>query len=323
MINLDNVAKIKNSYSSKDRPEVVFAPAVYVLEPTSRCNLACPICPNPLIAPEKHGDMSVEQGVLAARKISPFAELVMLYFMGEPLMHPQIFNYIRGVRKEIQGKIAISTNAVLLDAQARSSLLHSGVDIVICSIDGYTKRRYEKIRRGAIFEDVISNVENLLAERAGHAPDIVVKCIDVGIPQAELDEFKKHWASLGASAHISWFNTWGGQISSAQSSGLAPFPHVSKARMPCSEPWFKMVINWRGDVVLCCVDWQSNIKLGNIFEMGVEEIWYGAIAKDLRLKHRLEKWNQISSCSKCTQWSDIGELDVYCQPRPENYHVVF
>jgi radical SAM protein with 4Fe4S-binding SPASM domain len=269
------------------------------------------------------GEMSVEMGVVAARKIRPFAEFVMLYFVGEPLLHPRIFDFIDAVRKEIDGKIAISTNAVLLDENARSRLLASGIDIVICSIDGNTKSRYERIRKGANYETVITNVECLLRERREYAPQIIVKCIDVGISKTEAMEFEKRWSGLGATAHLSWFNTWGGTLRSHSAHAVAPFPYENRRRVACADLWFKMVVNWNGDVVLCCVDWNSTVIIGNIFKMELNEIWHGEAARRLREKHGMEDWGGVPRCSKCTQWSEMAELDIYCSPSSENHRVVF
>jgi radical SAM protein with 4Fe4S-binding SPASM domain len=324
MINPLNTSRLTDAYLSGE-PSGDYFPSVYVMEPTSRCNLVCPMCPNSMIPNSQHGVMTAESAGIISKIIAPYAELVMLYFVGEPLMHPNIFEYIASVRSSVKGKLALSTNATLLDKKNREALLSSGIDIIICSIDGVAKEKFEKIRRGAIFEDVVTNVELLLKERQNSIqPEIVVKCIDINISDGEQRNFISHWTALGAKSHISWLNTWGGTFSKSKKASRVFFPNEGKPRRHCAELWFKMVINWRGDVVLCCVDWQSKVILGNILEdKNLNNIWHGQSILSLREKHLAHNWSEVSVCSTCTEWSDISEQEIYYNAESASYDVVF
>ena len=50
---------------------------------------------------------------------------------------------------------------------------------------------------------------------------------------------------------------------------------------PCSEPLKRMIVNHRGDMLMCCDDVTGNFNLGNIRDHSIEELWYGARHQDL------------------------------------------
>lgn len=52
---------------------------------------------------------------------------------------------------------------------------------------------------------------------------------------------------------------------------------------PCFEPPRRMVINHRGDMLLCCDDMIGHYNLGNIRDHTLEELWYSDVHQDLVL----------------------------------------
>src|SRR5208283_3330692 len=62
--------------------------------------------------------------------------------------------------------VVISTNASILDKKRSLSLLDSGLDEIMFSVDGYTKETFEAIRTGLHYETVLRNILGFLEERA-------------------------------------------------------------------------------------------------------------------------------------------------------------
>ena len=132
------------------------------LEVASVCDLACPHCYRQYIAtPDKL--MSKE---LAFKLIDQLAELkvpsVKFNWRGEPLMNknlPDIIDYAKqnGVLETI-----INTNATYLKGNYADELISSGLDLLIYSFDGGSKKTYDKLRPGRFkknsFEDIIKNI---------------------------------------------------------------------------------------------------------------------------------------------------------------------
>lgn len=68
---------------------------------------------------------------------------------------------------------------------------------------------------------------------------------------------------------------------------------------PCHYPFYKMFVDWNGDVLFCSNDWQKEIVIGNLTNSTLEEVWLGDKIKEIR--ERLIKGDRTNSpCNKCT-----------------------
>jgi radical SAM protein with 4Fe4S-binding SPASM domain len=84
------------------------------------------------------------------------------------------------------------------------------------------------------------------------------------------------------------FNNRGGMLSKQ-----------SSLQKPCWLPFYKVLVDWNGDVIICCNDWNRNQKFNNIHNLSIDQIWMSeefiTIRKDLETGNR----NKISSCVSC------------------------
>ena len=65
----------------------------------------------------------------------------------------------------------------------------------------------------------------------------------------------------------------------------------------CPAPHDQFVIQWNGDVVSCCTDYEGLTKTGNVFASSVEEVWRSATRRD-RLRDMLEG-RLLDVCARC------------------------
>ena len=67
----------------------------------------------------------------------------------------------------------------------------------------------------------------------------------------------------------------------------------------CFLPFYKLVIDWNGEVLLCCNDWKRAHKgFGNINKTSLKDIWYGEEFNKVRLN--LIEGNRIGpACINC------------------------
>lgn len=72
-----------------------------------------------------------------------------------------------------------------------------------------------------------------------------------------------------------------------------------KTRKQCSFPMFKIMIMYDGNVPLCCNDWDCEIKLGNILEKSLMDIWNSETAKIYRNYHAIGRGKELVLCKKC------------------------
>lgn len=70
--------------------------------------------------------------------------------------------------------------------------------------------------------------------------------------------------------------------------------------MPCLQPTGQLVINWNGDVLLCCNDYYAKYCFGNLKEISVLDAWNNAQFKKYRKILRKEGGRaKIDLCRNC------------------------
>jgi radical SAM protein with 4Fe4S-binding SPASM domain len=127
---------------------------------------------------------------------------------------------------------------------------------------------------------------------------IVVSCYDGELAR---DNFHKLLSGCGIEYHVRelWgdFNKVVTENDFNSRTGLVPI--VTNGSGQCYLPFYKLFIDWNGDVVLCSNDWhRKESGLGNINKDTVYDIWFGnkltEIRKNLRDGNRCGK-----ACKDC------------------------
>lgn len=66
----------------------------------------------------------------------------------------------------------------------------------------------------------------------------------------------------------------------------------------CHYPFYKIFIDWNGQVLFCANDWGRNVIVGNIRERKIEEIWMSRQMKEIRLR-LADGDRSMHPCSGC------------------------
>jgi len=159
-----------------------FPRAVFV-ELTQNCNLCCPMCRSAVYSrPEFNMPYSLFQSIAAT--LFPYAELVDLRGWGESLMYPRIKEAIE-YANSFDCRVRILTNLNV----GISTLKHIMKNRVITgiSLDAANQNLYEKIRVGAKFSRVVTNIKKLVSyrEQFNLAKETVYICVVVMRENAE------------------------------------------------------------------------------------------------------------------------------------------
>jgi MoaA/NifB/PqqE/SkfB family radical SAM enzyme len=96
----------------------------------------------------------------------------------------------------------------------------------------------------------------------------------------------------------------------APTSGAGPAPEAPPGSGPgrepevlprpdtyCPAPYDQFVIQWNGDVVSCCTDYEGGTKTANVFTAGIEAVWRSDVLKQRR-KDMLEG-RLLDVCARC------------------------
>lgn len=144
-------------------------PRRIVLEPTTRCNLACRMCV------KQSGDQAICEGDMDPATFAnlapalPQAEAITFSGIGEPLLHPGLEELIARAKALLPetAQVGMQSNGVLVTPQRARSLLQAGLSRICLSVDGSSPELFSRIRRGGQLGDIEQAFAALDQERRG------------------------------------------------------------------------------------------------------------------------------------------------------------
>ena len=164
--------------------------------------------------------------------------------------------------------------------------------------------RFGKFARELGFREVLmaTNADYMTEERAAELDGVFTRLlIALYMDEPKKSEREKWLRSVFSKTELLF--TGGGHIPTHFSpvfdvKGLAQ-AHLDR---PCSLPLERMILNHRGDMLLCCDDVVGNFDLGNVRTHSLRELWYGKkhqqILKDLLVAGGRRKHPYCSSCPR-------------------------
>ncbi|MGQ9662583.1 MAG: radical SAM/SPASM domain-containing protein [Kiritimatiellia bacterium] len=281
------------------RQEVLgYLPIRLWVESASACNLRCPMCLNKDMPLTEKNVMPYELFVKIVDEARGFVNDMYLHHRGEPLLNRRLPEMIAYAEKA-GIKTRFHTNGALLDEQRSRALLAAGPHLVSFSVDGFEKKAYEEIRRGAVFEETVENILRFVQIRrsAGlRRPYVVVERIRFRDsarrenPQAVATLTRRFLDSGVDEVIVKEEYVW-----ATEDALEVAGPPVAKA---CTFAWYAMVICADGTVTACPQDFRARMSLGKVQDATLVEIWNGPAYRDLR-KRLATALDSLPLCRKC------------------------
>lgn len=268
-------------------------PVEITVELTNKCNLNCIFCPHSKMRrAQGFMDFSLFKNIID--EVAGFAECIDLDLMGESTMHPNIIEMIQYCKKAGL-KVTLNSNMVKVDQKLGKSLIDSGLDMLVMSIDSVHKETYEKLRRGASFDETKHNVHTLLSL---DSKDLyrVVQMVYITHNKAEAGQFIRHWRNSNANfVRIQPY-----QNVDKQNLQLNALPARRRSkRRPCIHPWKKIAVCWDGTAVICCNDYDKFKVVGDVKKESVLDIWNGQGMQGIRRNFVAGDFRELSLCRDC------------------------
>jgi len=318
-LGLKNPKNFKNYYwhlwDLKNRPSQKRADFLSAqIEPTTRCNLKCPMCLHAFDKMQKP-DMTLDQFKNILDQL-PFLANVTLQGIGEPFLNPDIFEMIDEAKKR-KIHVGLTTNATLLNKEKKEKLVESDIDWVYISIDTAEKEKYEKIRRGASYEKTIDNIRNLIKtdnkinigfwvlmmeETAGDAGGIIDLAKDLGIKKIVFQNAVHNWGyhDFKNNSVVDTNLKHLTEVIKDKSERPEIEININQRRgKKCHWPWRALYITCDGYLTPCCMQGSDPeiINFGNIFKTSVEKIVNNQKYQDFRQSLNSDTPPQI--CKNC------------------------
>ncbi|MEK9723186.1 MAG: radical SAM/SPASM domain-containing protein [Rhodospirillaceae bacterium] len=269
------------------------------IEVATVCDLACPFCfrqtyatPDKVIADDlcfRIIDQAVELGVPSLK----------FNWRGEPLLNPKLPDYVAYAKDKGVLDTLINTNATKLEDAMSRRLIEAGLDLMIYSFDGGTAETYEKMRPGRFaenrFADVYANIRRfaeIRAEMGAEFPRTKIQMILTEDSFAEQDAFFELFGHCVDDVTVKQYTERGAGLSDldpatreALAAALAehglpedtPYMRemdgelfVATGRLPCEQPFQRLLVTYDGRVAMCCYDWGAQHPIGYLDRVAVD-----------------------------------------------------
>jgi radical SAM protein with 4Fe4S-binding SPASM domain len=195
---------------------------------------------------------------------------IELFHFGESLLHPQICE-MNELASSKGLNTVLSVNAIELTKTIAENLIKGEAGKIIVSIDGFDTESFFKIRGRKInYQKAIENVldASSLIKSLNGKTNLVVRMIALKQNSHKIDDFKNFWKENDIESEIRPFFPWG-EKNMVELGDYEKYPPF----MPCPFSWQYLVVQWNGDVVACCRDYNAENKMGNVNEGTLEELW--------------------------------------------------
>lgn len=291
-----------------------------------QCNVRCTMC--------YQTDFSASRNMKPAlyidrlRHVYPQLRTVKL-IGGEPTIMKNCRDAATLFRQEYPNvKLDVTTNGVFIDDFWHEAFVQQG-KIVSISLNAATEATYNKIVILGVYKQAVRNLERILADRAGTAPIVRMSTVILKENVLEIAKF----VQLGVDLGVDWISFLSDPILSAMGlpdyaeirpelekaraiqekagikvTGLDNFEghlktgsqlrmwasDASDTKKMCTMPFTNVVVDWNGDVRVCCNTW---VTLGNLNKSSFDELWDGKVATQFRQK--MKKGNYLWCSPNC------------------------
>jgi radical SAM protein with 4Fe4S-binding SPASM domain len=291
---------LKSRIDQQIQGNLDFMPSQLAIETVNYCNAKCIMCPSQKMKRQKGiMDTEVHRKIIdnVADTDSPISSISHAG-LGEPLLDKKLADKIR-YEKEIfkKAKVMVYTNAGLLDKERSSQIISSGLDILNISLNAFRKETYETVTK-LPSERTLQNIEQFLRQNRENGSPIWVQVSLVPTTKcspSEVMEFNDYWSEKVNSVVVPPRINWGTFDSS-----------ITKKQWPCRYIWDVLMIDWDGNVKMCCEDYDTEFPLGNIKVQSPLEIFNSKRMKNQRqaqLKNQF-KWPRI--CYNCIETHEVA-----------------
>ncbi len=298
----------------------------FMIEPTSLCNLKCPLCPVPSHLHRSTGHMTMNTYQATIDSIAGYAKKIDLWNFGEPFLNPDMFNMIK-YAEERRIKVRVSTNSTFLSDEEIDKVFWSDLSSIIVCLDGASKETHERYRIGSEFEKVVEGIQRLARKKRAlgrSRPFIRLQFLVFSYNEHEIDgiitlaeEMQVDQLSL---KNLS-LGTWIGE-NVRQNIGKKLLPKNDKLRKysvqdgtfelktqdeVCSWAYANGVVLANGDVTTCCYDSSGEHSFANVHrDGGLLQILKSDVMNQVR--EQIES-RELPLCKTC-QYSDYGATHV-------------
>lgn len=237
------------------------------LNTTELCNRKCVFCPryDSDVYPNRNLNMTVETAEIIAKNLSNFNYTGKISYSGysENFLNKKFLEIINVMRKYLKTNLfECNTNGDFLKKDSVGDIFKSGLDLLYINL-------YDGIDQIQKFDDIMENIDE------------------------SKYKYRAHYSQKDYGLKI---NNRGGNITWL---GFDESDIESLKGKPCHYPFYKLFVDWNGDVLFCANDWGKEIIVGNLTKQTLQEVWLSDKMYEIRQKLAVGD-RSFSPCNSCS-----------------------
>lgn len=260
------------------------------IELTNRCNMRCPMCPLPTLS-RPAADMPWD---LVEKVAADFAAngigVRWLHEMGEPLLYDRLADAI-----DLFPGCSVSTNAMALTPAIGEKLLNSTLGRLRLCPDTVNPEVYPQIRRGGIYDKVVSNINAFLEQATDALLTVEIqKMVSKLTSEERVEDFE-------ALYDIERYPNARVIEKTCEGLDTTDATELHEEYYGCFQgyPFRWFIVLADGRVTHCCYDSDGLQPIGDMKTQTVEEIVYGATIDQYMDAFRAKDWSMLPRCGEC------------------------
>lgn len=270
--NIPRKSKLLDTHLEGDRSRETKPPFFSLIEfnLSGLCNRTCVFCPrvDPKVFPNVNEHIPVELYEKIMRELAEvdYDGTILFSAFGEPLLYKRLNAVLRITKQYLpNAHVESVTNGDRVTVKKLQSLFAAGLDTLLISM-------YD----GPEQEDHFAG----LRDKAGLTDKQVI--------------LRKRWLPPEEHYGITLSNR-GGMVDLSE----AGVEQLTKAlQRPCYYPFYQVLVDWDGAVLLCPHDWGKKLVVGNLHHQSIHELWESRLMRKVR--ESLNAGNRsFAPCNKC------------------------
>ena len=237
---------------------------------TELCNRTCVFCPrhDPKVFPNRNLHLTIKGATTIAEELADngFRGKISFSGFGENLLNPDFIEIVKVFRYNLPyATLECNTNGDKLDIDYVNGLYKSGLDLLYINL-------YDGIEQ-------MEHFDTMMADARVHEDQYRYRM--------HWGDFEKHGLILNnRSGVVDWVGVEDDTVENLKGK-------------PCHYPFYKMFVDWNGDVLFCSNDWGREHVVGNLLSMSLHDVWFSKPMTKIR--KRLMKGDRSKSpCNKCS-----------------------
>ncbi len=296
--------------------DVQSMPYLINVEPLYYCNLECPLCDRQAFPfarkGQEAGKLSLELWDRVLEEVGDYLFQCHIFGQGEPLMDWERTKEI--IRRAHQKRIftLLSTNCTLVTPRIAAEMPATGLDYLVCAIDGISQESYSRYRVGGNVDEAFAGMHLFVKERDRQNSSMQIEWQFLVHRDNihEMDRAREIAEDIGVYLR---FSTMHGMEfdSKLQDEWLPEDPKWSTGRLalgeirhnfPCYFLWRALVLNSNGRMARCLI-YQNVAEYGDANTQTVKQLYNSSAmqrARALFQKGSVPEGDFPTPCRNCS-----------------------